>query len=213
MKIFVAGATGRVGQELVAILQKQGHFVYAGARRVEQIVESANSQAVFTDLHASVDTLAKGLADADVVIFVAGSRGKDLLQTDLNGAVKLIQAAEKQGIQRYIQLSSAFSLEPERWQAPSMASLLDYTIAKHYADAWLVNNTALDYTILQPGTLKETEGSGKITIGSGEAGENSIANVAETLAQIVAEPKTIKKVISMHDGETPIKEALHTIDE
>ncbi|MGL4698068.1 SDR family oxidoreductase [Enterococcus larvae] len=212
MKIFVAGATGRVGQKLVAVLQEQGHFVYAGARKVDQIDESENVKAVFTDLHASVETLAESLADADVVIFVAGSRGKDLLQTDLNGAVKLIQAAEQKGIKRYIQLSSVFSLEPERWQDRSMASLLDYTIAKHYADSWLINNTKLDYTILQPGTLKESEGTGKITIGSGEAGGNSIANVAETLAQIVTAPKTIKKVIPMHDGETPIKKALNIID-
>ncbi|WP_321386811.1 SDR family oxidoreductase [uncultured Enterococcus sp.] len=212
MKIFVAGATGRVGRELVANLQKQGHFVYAGARKTDQIIENEHIAAVFMDLHASVDTLADGLADAEIVIFVAGSRGKDLLQTDLNGAVKLIQAAEKKGIRRYVQLSSAYSLEPERWQDSSMSSLLDYTIAKHYADAWLINNSNLDYTILQPGALKEIEGSGRITIGSGEAGENSILNVAETLAQIVTEPKTIKKVIPMHDGNTPIKEALQTFN-
>lgn len=28
---------------------------------------------------------------------VAGSRGKDLLQTDLNGAIKVMQAAEQSG--------------------------------------------------------------------------------------------------------------------
>ncbi|WP_086350926.1 SDR family oxidoreductase [Candidatus Enterococcus clewellii] len=212
MKIFVAGATGRVGQKLVAILQEQGHFVYAGARKTDQIVESENSKAVFTDLHTSVDALTEVLGDSEVVIFAAGSRGKDLLQTDLHGAVKLMQAAEKKGIKRYIQLSSVFSLEPERWQEGSFASILDYMIAKHYADSWLIDHTDLDYTILQPGTLKETTGTGKIAIDSHEAGENSIANVAEALAQLVVEPSTIKKVIAMHDGETPIKEVFKIND-
>ncbi|QNL48803.1 hypothetical protein H8S90_18825 [Olivibacter sp. SDN3] len=34
---------------------------------------------------------------------------------------------------------------------------------KHYADQWLLS-TALNYTILQPGTLEEKKGSGMITV-------------------------------------------------
>lgn len=37
MKLFIAGATGRVGEELIKNLEKKGHFIYAGARRVDAI--------------------------------------------------------------------------------------------------------------------------------------------------------------------------------
>ncbi|MGC6768168.1 SDR family oxidoreductase [Enterococcus sp. LJL51] len=211
MKIFVAGATGRVGQELISVLESKGHYVYAGARKTEQIKETENIQAVFLDLHETVEDLAENLKDAEAVIFVAGSRGKDLLQTDLDGAVKLMKAAESKGVKRYIQLSSMFALAPERWKEPGIASILDYTIAKYYSDSWLLNNTALDYTILQPGTLREIPGTGKIAVDVSEAGENSIEDVAEVLAEIVTEVQTIGKVILMHSGEQPIKEALQTI--
>ena len=48
------------------------------------------------DLHSSVDDLAKLMKGRDAVYFTAGSRGKDLLQTDAYGAVKTMQAAKKQ---------------------------------------------------------------------------------------------------------------------
>lgn len=38
------------------------------------------------------------MQESDIVYFVAGSRGKDLLQTDAFGAVKTMIAAEKSGI-------------------------------------------------------------------------------------------------------------------
>lgn len=51
------------------------------------------------DLHSSVDDLAKLMKVRDAVYFTAGSRGKDLLQTDAYGAVKTMQAAKKLGIE------------------------------------------------------------------------------------------------------------------
>ena len=58
------------------------------------------------DLHSSVDDLAKLMKGRDAVYFTAGSRGKDLLQTDAYGAVKTMQAAKKLGIERYILVQS-----------------------------------------------------------------------------------------------------------
>ena len=50
--------------------------------------------------------LAKLMKGRDAVYFTAGSRGKDLLQTDAYGAVKTMQAAKKLGIERYILVQS-----------------------------------------------------------------------------------------------------------
>lgn len=207
MKLFIAGATGRVGEELIKDLVEKGHTIYAGARRDEDIEISDSVTPVHLDLHGTVDEIADTLGDAEAVYFVAGSRGKDLLQTDLYGAVKLMQAVEKKGIKRYIHLSSLFALQPEKWSN----ALTDYNISKFFSDNWLIDKTNLEYTILQPGSLKETPGSGKITTTITKKSENSIENVAAVLAEILEQDNTIKKVILMGDGDTPIKEAVNKI--
>ncbi|MGM0234522.1 NAD(P)H-binding protein [Enterococcus sp. AZ094] len=208
MKIFVVGATGRVGQKLITFLEKQGHIVYAGARSSEKITETENIKPVFFDLQTEPEEMAAKFADAEAVYFVAGSRGKDLLQSDLYGAVKVMQAAESKGIKRYIHLSSAYALEPEQWQREGMASLMDYTIAKFFSDRWLIDNTALDYTILQPGALKETPGSCLIEISETTSGAIPIEDVAVLLGEMLERPATYQKVIKVQAGETPISEAL-----
>lgn len=207
MKLFIAGATGRVGEELIKNLVENGHYVYAGARHDETIEAKEAVKPVHLDLHGSVAEIADTLADAEAVYFVAGSRGKDLLQTDLYGAVKLMQAAEQKGIKRYIHLSSLFALQPEKWSS----TLTDYNISKFFSDRWLIDKTNLDYTILQPGSLMETPGSGKITTDITGKSENSIENVAAVLAEMLEQDNTIKKVVLMGDGEIPIEEAIKNI--
>lgn len=207
MKIFIAGATGRVGEALIKNLVAKGHFIYAGARHEETLQANNIVKPVHLDLHGSIDQIAETLSDAEAVYFVAGSRGKDLLQTDLYGAVKLMQAVERQGIKRYIHLSSLFAMQPEKWST----ALTDYNIAKFFSDHWLMDKTSLDYTILQPGSLKESPGSGKITTDITQTSENSIENVATVLADLLEHQNTIKKVILMGDGDEPIANALKKI--
>lgn len=135
MKVFIAGGSGRVAAAVIQELVNQGQQVYAGSRHKDAIVKLPGVTPVSLDLHASVSELAKLLPGMDAVYFLAGSRGKDLLQTDAFGAVKLIQAAELAGVKRYIQLSSIFAADPDKWQGKAeFASLTDYYIAKYFAD-------------------------------------------------------------------------------
>lgn len=170
-----------------------------------------NVEQVYIDLLSDVDTIAESMNGVEAVYFVSGSRGKNLLQIDLHGAIKSMQASEKAGVKRYIMLSSVFALQPERWNESFLSNLTDYNIAKHYADLYLTTQTKLDYTILQPGALKEEEGTGKIETDVINPGSNSIANVVYALFAVLENNSTIGKVILMHDGNTPIAEALHQI--
>ena len=194
MKIFIAGATGRVATKLIDDLLADGHQIVAGSRHPEQQAKKDGVTPVKLDLHASVAALAKLVEGSQAIYFTAGSRGKDLLQTDAFGAVKLAKAAEQDGIKRFIMLSSLFALEPEKWE-----------------DNYLVAQSQLNYTILQPSVLKETAGQGTITIDDGQDGENSIEDVAETLAEILEHDNTVGKVIKMRAGTTPIATALSRV--
>lgn len=211
MKVFVAGATGRVAAVLLQALVAQGHEVIAGARSPEKVLVADYITPVKLDLHDTVTHLAQTVKDAEVIYFVAGFRSRNLLQTDAFGAVKMMQVAEMNGIQRFIMLSSAFSLTPEKWDNPALAGLMDYNIAKFFADNYLVKQTQLDYTILQATALVDGAGTHQIALNENSGRQNTIQNVGETLAQLLNHDNTIKQVIQMSDGPVAIDTALATI--
>ncbi|WP_367104537.1 NAD(P)H-binding protein [uncultured Psychrobacter sp.] len=209
MKILVVGASGRVGGKLVEQLLNDNHQVVGTTRQDKQLFDNDNYSQLDLDLTASKNEIQKQMDDdIEAIYFVAGSGGKNILEVDLHGAVKTMQAAEDKGIKRYIMLSSVFSLDTSKWDAPAIAELKDYYIGKHYADNWLVNDSKLDYTIVQSGALKERDGTGKIAVNTEEAGENAIEDVAATLAAVLTADNAIKKVFHMQNGNTDIKEAV-----
>ena len=210
MKIFIAGGTGRVATALSDFLVAAGHQVIAGARHPENVTNTEVT-AVKLDLTASVAEIAQVVGKVDVIYFTAGSRGKDLLQTDAFGAVKLMRAAELNQISRFIMLSSLHALQPDKWSQGDLAGLTNYNIAKFFADNYLITNTNLSYTILQPATLTETPATHKIAVNHDLATANSLVDVAQTLAEILKFPNTIGKVIEMSAGPTPIAKALAEI--
>lgn len=211
-KIFVAGATGRVSSFLIDALIDKGYQVIAGARDPKRIPLVSGVEGVKMDLKGSLDDLEKLLEGVDVVYFTAGSRGKDLLQTDAFGAVKLMQAAERVGVKRFIMLSSLNATNPDKWEIYEELNHVDYIIAKFFADNYLINQTNLDYTILQPTTLVEAEtGDGKVSLGKLETNQNTIPNVAKVLAELMEHNATIGQIITMSDGTKDVAEAVREV--
>ncbi|MEO9485703.1 MAG: NAD(P)H-binding protein [Ekhidna sp.] len=207
MKILVIGSTGRVGLFLTQKLLQENHTVVGTSRHGDRLFESSNYSQINLDLLRSLEEIKNEIPnDIEAIYFVSGSRGKNLLQVDLDGAIKTMRVAEELGIKRYIMLSTIFSLAPEKWN--EIPNLRDYYLAKFYADQWLMENTELDYTILQPGHLKEVKATGKISVNVSDLGDNAIEDVAETLMELLDKESTFQKVIPIHDGETPIKEAI-----
>ena len=210
MKILVIGASGRVGGDLVKQLLADNHQVIGTTRQKEKLFNDDSYTQLDLDITASKDAIEKQIdQDIDAVYFVAGSGGKDVLEVDLHGAIKTMQAVQDKGIKRYIMLSAVFSLDTDKWaNNDSVNNLKDYYICKHYADQWLVNNSTLDYTIVQPGALKERAGTGKITVNDDNSGDNAIEDVATMLAAVLTADNTIKKAFDMHNGDTAISEAV-----
>lgn len=211
-KVFVVGGSGRVATALIKDLVKQGNQVTAGARHPEKVVKLDNVTAVKLDLHDSQAAINQRINGYDAVYFTAGSRGHDVLQTDAMGAVKTMIAAETNHIQRYIMLSSMYALQPEKWaQIPALASIMDYNIAKFFADNYLISNTKLDYTIVQPATLTEETGTNMISVGENKDTDIPISDVANFLANCLTADNTIGKVLMIRKGETPINEAINAV--
>ena len=91
-------------------------------------------------------------------------------------------------------------------KVPSLASITDYNIAKYFSDMWLINNSGLDYTIVQPGPITDDPGTGKATIG--ETGSNTYEDVAAVLVSSLRHDNTIGKTFLMSNGQTPVDEAV-----
>lgn len=222
-KIFVVGANGRGGRRVINHLIDKGHDVIAGTRTVNKVINNKHVTAMaFNIVKDEISDLAKQMSGADAVIFTAGSHGKQLLRVDAFGAVKVMLAAQQAHITRFVMLSSAFALEPNHWHDPGFLrsdengadDLTDFNIAKFFADNYLIHNTRMAYTILQPGFLTDDPATGKITTHvdiTGVNSINSIDDVAETLAMIIDMPNTINKVIKITTGTTPINDALKRI--
>lgn len=212
MKIFIAGATSRVGTLLTTDLLQDGHEIIAGARHPERVENNDRITPVKFDLHESIVEMTKAIKSVEAIYFTAGSGAKDLLQVDAFGAVKLMQADEKDGIKRFVMLSALFSLEPNKWRTvKGLDGLTDYNITKFFADNYLIHDTDLDYTILQPTVMTDKPGTGKITVDEGKFGYNSVEDVARTLADILKYQNTSHKIIKMREGDTPIDDALSRV--
>lgn len=208
MKVFVIGASGRVGKALVSKLLNAGHEV-TGTTRSERLIFNHDSYyQLKMDITSSLEDIEACIpVDTDAVYFTTGSTGKNVLQVDLYGAVKCMQAAENKGIKRFIHLSALFSLRPEKWK-----SIIDYYIGKHFSDLYLINQTTLDYTIVQPGYLSEGKPKGKIETDDTRMkieDSVSIEDVAEVLCIIIDEPAASKRVIPIITGELPIYKAIN----
>ena len=212
MNILVIGAKGRVGQRLIEILLAKGHHVIGTTRKLSDTSVHHPSQyhEIELDITKPLSSITDLLPDnLEAIYFTTGSRGKDLLQVDLHGAVKTMQAAEKKGIKRYIMLSAINSLSPDKW-----TELIDYFTAKYFADLYLRDRTQLDFTLVQAGYLTEKQGTYRITKkleDNATKGEITIDNVAATLAEILDKPNTFKKCIPILDGDEAIKTALSRI--
>lgn len=216
MKVLFIGAYGKVARHFANIVKDHAYIEEkALIRNPDQVpfFQERGIETVLMDLvDSSVDELAEAMSDVDAVVFSAGAGGKGLDKTvavDLDGAIKSMEAAEKSGVKRYVMVST---FRTGREELLKDNSLRTYTIAKHYADDWLKNRTQLDWTIVHPGVLVDTEGSGQILTGMGnEIREIPRQDVARTLVAVLENPNSIGKEFEVLEGTTPIEEVVKNL--
>lgn len=216
MKVLVAGANGQTARQLVRMLVKDGHEVRGLVRKEEQFsnVESDGAEPVLVDLEEDeVDgKVGDAVQGCDAIVFAAGAgpgSGNERKETmDYGGAVKLIEAAEQQGVRRYLMLSTMGADDPES-RAEKMQP---YMRAKGKADERL-RNSDLDHTIIRPGRLTDDAGTGSIDAAEslGRYDEIPREDVAHAFAATLEASNTYGKTIEILSGDTPIEEAVRSI--
>lgn len=214
--IIVFGSHGKIGQQFVRLLADKTS-VFKGtavvrnneqAKTIKSITSNSPNVSLlnFTLDNANVGEIASAIKGHDAVVFTVGSAGKNLLQVDLDAAVKTFEASVEAQVKRFIIISAIHADNREFF---SNLSLRNYYIAKHYADRVLVNEFGgeLDYTILKPTELTDEAATGKIRIIKGtdeDIGTITRADVAKVIYEIVNDQDTFGKSYNIANGDLDI---------
>jgi uncharacterized protein YbjT (DUF2867 family) len=202
--VVIAGANGTTGRIIINLLKESENYrPIAMVRKQEQKdrFEKENVAVVLADLEKD---LTHAVKKEDKVIFAAGSKGKNVIGVDQEGAKRLIDAAKDAGAKKFVMLSTMGA------DNPSVSDILeDYLIAKQNADDYL-KASGLDYTIVRPGSLTDKEGTGKIQLKEKIENHGSISrtDVAQTLVGVLEDDVKHNQVFEILAGETPIENAV-----
>lgn len=220
MKVLIIGAHGKVGQRISKLMSTAEQFEPTAFIRKEAqkpFFEALGVPTIVASLESAPEVLENIVKDFDAVVFTAGSGGATgadkTMEIDLDGAIKTMQAAEKQGVQRFVMVSASQADNRAYWG--TVDGMKPYFIAKHYADAAL-QRSSLDYTILRPVLLTDDDEAGTILmVDSPDKVGDTIPRqaVAETVLAVLPNASTYGKVIEMSSGADEITKAIDTFCE
>ncbi|MGY0556790.1 SDR family oxidoreductase [Lysobacter sp. A421] len=209
MRVLIVGANGQIGRRLVKQMASGPHKAQAMIRSAEQAAglrELGADATVVADLEDDIQTALDG---CDAVIFTAGSGGKGGHEktdaVDRDGAIAVIDAAQKAGVERFVMVSSMGADTPEK----GPEGLQHYLHAKQRADEYL-RASGLRYTIVRPGSLTDEQGTGKVEASEDLGRQGSVPrdDVAAVLLQVLDASNTHGKQFELLAGDSPVPHAV-----
>ncbi|MBN9623347.1 MAG: NAD(P)H-binding protein [Actinobacteria bacterium] len=212
--VAIAGGHGKIALLLGGLLAARGDTAQGLIRNPEQEgdLRAVGIEPVLCDLEGDGD-VAAAVRGADAVVVAAGagpgSGAARKTTMDLEGAVKLIDAAKAEGISRYLMVSAMGAADPPAEDADGGEDVFAvYLRAKAGADEAL-RASGLDYTIVRPGGLTDDPGTGLISVAERrDRGQIPRADVAAVFLACLDSPATIGRSFDLTSGETPIADAI-----
>jgi uncharacterized protein YbjT (DUF2867 family) len=212
MDVLIAGGHGKIARRLIRLLARDGHTARGLMRNPAHAadIEADGGVPVLCDLER--EDVAPHVGGADASDFAAGAgpgAGAERKRTvDYGAAVKCVEAAEANGVRRFVIVSSIGAQNPDAGPEP----MRPYLRAKAEADA-RVAGSDLDWTIVRPGSLNDDAGTGlvEISLDLGRSGSVPRDDVALVLAETLQAANTIGLTFELFSGETPVKEAIHAL--
>lgn len=214
MRTVIAGGHGKIALLLADLLTRRGDEVVALIRNPDHAadVTAVGAEPVLLDLeHADSADLLATVKGSDAVVFAAGAgagSGADRKYTvDRDGSIRLADTAERAGVRRFVQISTMGAGQPpapgsdEVWAA--------YIDAKTQAENDL-RERDLAWTILRPGRLVDSAGTGLVTLAAPRVprGDIARADVAAVLAELLPATHTAGATLELVSGDTAISRAV-----
>lgn len=203
---LVAGATGRLGQQIVSRLLRRNEHVRALVRDVQKgrALLGENLELVQGDTR-QIDTLHDAVNGVHTVICTTGTRTPDGVnspeQVDYIGVRNLVMVAKQTNVQRFLLVTSTAVTHPEH-PLNQFGQVLEW---KRKGED-VLRESGLDYTIIRPGDLTDEPGGKKaLRVEQGDVlrGPVSRDDVAELCLRALDNPATHKMTFEVVEAERP----------
>src|SRR4051794_7116647 len=113
--------------------------------------------------------------------------------------MKAIEAAQLVNINRF----ALVSVLPESWRERNLGEEVEYYFTVKKKTDIALSRSDLDWLILRPSLLVDKPGTGAVSLGPAEFHDQiSYTDVAETLAELLHEPRIKKQILELNTGET-----------
>jgi len=200
MKVFVAGATGQTGRQVVKELVKRNIPVQALVRDLDKAnsVLPTEAELVLGDV-LQLSSLNAAMADSTVIICATGAAPSfnplGPYQVDFEGTKNLVDAAKTSGIKHFVHVSSLCT--SQFFHPLNLFWLI--LVWKKRAEEY-IQNSGLTYTIVRPGGLKNEENNDSIVMSTADTlSEGSIprSKVAQVCVDALFQPAAQNKIVEV----------------
>ena len=171
MNIFLFGATGGTGKEILIKLLEQKHQVFALARNPEVLGVTDDNLKIIKGSIYDVETYQDELSKCDLVISALGT-GTSRKPTEIysQGGQQIITAMQKANVKRLITLTAgAFDPTDPATRSFIVKYIVQPLFKNIYSDMqkWetiLENSTGIDWTIIRPSRLTNGKEKGNYRV-------------------------------------------------
>lgn len=157
MRLFILGATGKTGTQLLDLALQNGHSVTAFVRSPQKLPKDRPGLTVIQGSPADVPAMAEAMADHDAVFSTLAPRAREILSvpakrgwTMAGYATNIVRAMEQAGVKRLLAFSSA-GLFPGQ---SLFVRMLSFPARHHMADLKAMEEvydaSSLEWTLLRP---------------------------------------------------------------
>jgi uncharacterized protein YbjT (DUF2867 family) len=207
--VWVAGAHGRLGQRIVALLLHRGHIVRAIVRTEGQAeaMRAIGAEARIADLRGDIEWTFEG---CEYAVFAAGARHRgELPAIDAGGAAKAAEAATHAELSRFLLCSVVGAQNPQHRKG----GVRDFLQAKHDAEHRLVR-LDMPWTILRFGRLTEAPGTGRIAthVSDGDPITLNRDDAALAVVDALERDHLVREVVPVIDGDREVAGALDSVE-
>jgi putative NADH-flavin reductase len=205
MRLFILGATGGIGRELVDQALLHHHRVTAFVRSPEKLAGARGGLTVLRGDVRNADEIAAALAGHDAVLSTLGPPGLRRSTITSDGARATVAAMKATGVHRLIIVGVAMLFEDSGLAGLVLRNTLLRNVANDSAAMEkVITGSDLDWSIVRPPRLTNTPRSGRYGVADdrlpAHAGANAIisrADVADFMLREVGQPAHLRRIVGI----------------
>ncbi|ABB23948.1 SDR family oxidoreductase [Pelodictyon luteolum] len=224
--VFVAGATGRTGREIIKRLQHYGipfRLYVRSADKLKELFGNAIDDFVRIGSLEDEEALKSALEGCDAIISAIGSNPADPTAPppsaiDRDGVMRLAAIAEDRGLKKFVLLSSLGATKPDH-PLNKYGQVLTMKLAGENEVRRLFGRRNRSYTIIRPGGLLDTPPfMHRLLAATGDAISGSISrsDVAEvavlSLSAEGARNRTFELIQETEEQQESLKKVFDLLD-